>query len=338
MKKIKIQVCIILIGIFTLVIALSGCINNNNTDIFIGVSLSPKSYNENDFIDFFEKSKQTGNMVMWAGDWIYLNNNSDGAPRVLADLASIYGYTPLIEVTYFDQSTGELIRPLNETTKQIYISSAVNFCKEYNIEFFGIGIEVNAFNEKSPEKYSEFVQFYSEVYDAIKEESSDTRIFTVFQLEKLKGFTLWEEESYKPDDEQWHLIEDFPKLDVFAFTTYPCLIFKNPENIPLNYYTNVLNYTEKDIAITECGWHSIDSPFGWESSEIEQAGFVSTLFDLIDEIDYKILIWSFLYDQETIESFNSMGLRNNIDGSPKLSWNEWIQNLIQLSIEDISSL
>ena len=50
MKKIKIQVFLIFVGIFTMILTLSGCINNDETDLFVGVSLSPKSYNENDFI------------------------------------------------------------------------------------------------------------------------------------------------------------------------------------------------------------------------------------------------------------------------------------------------
>lgn len=118
MRLIKIQAFIRLISICTLISFFSGCINDDDTDLFIGVSLSPKSYQEDDFLDFFEKTKQTGNMVMWAGDWIYLNNETDGGPRVVANLASIYGYTPLIEVTYFDQSTGKLVRPLNESDRK----------------------------------------------------------------------------------------------------------------------------------------------------------------------------------------------------------------------------
>ncbi len=33
-----------------------------------GVSLSPRSSSQDDFLDFFEKAKQTGKIVMWAGD------------------------------------------------------------------------------------------------------------------------------------------------------------------------------------------------------------------------------------------------------------------------------
>jgi hypothetical protein len=109
---------------------------NNNTmieaDIYIatkkhllkGISLTPRSFQQNDFLDFFEKAQQTGKIVTWAGDWNELGKDG-GSPEVLTELALTYGLTPVIEVT--PHSNGVLIRPLNETTKQNYRSSVVAF-------------------------------------------------------------------------------------------------------------------------------------------------------------------------------------------------------------------
>ena len=63
----RIKIFLILIGILIMIISFSGCINEEDTDRFLGVSLSPKSYQGDEFLDFFEKVNKIGNMVMWAG-------------------------------------------------------------------------------------------------------------------------------------------------------------------------------------------------------------------------------------------------------------------------------
>jgi hypothetical protein len=124
---------------------------------------------------------------MWAGDWIELSETSGSAPTVVVELASTYNYIPLIEAQFFNQSTEELLRPLDDSTKQIYKNSAAAFAEKYKLKYLGLGIEVNTLYEKSPADFDAFVQFYSEVYDAVKAKSPTTSVFTVFQLEKMKG-------------------------------------------------------------------------------------------------------------------------------------------------------
>jgi hypothetical protein len=137
----------------------------------------------------------------------------------------------------------------------------------------------------------------------------------------MKGYTMWSNEPAKPDKEQWFLLEKF-KTDICAFTTYPCLIFKDPSEIPRDYYTEISNYTTKPIAFTEIGWHSEASPLGWESSEAEQAEFIETFHSITKDMNVEITIWSFLYDQKTIEPFRSMGLLHE-DGTARPALDSW---------------
>ncbi|MFH2105643.1 MAG: hypothetical protein ABII22_00135 [Candidatus Micrarchaeota archaeon] len=288
-----------------------------------GVSLSPRSFNEGDFIDFFAKAKQAGQIVSWVGDWNELGKEG-GAPQIVAELSSTYGYTPLICIQFFQQSTGQLLRPLDDSTKQNYKHSLVEFAKKYKPKYIGIGVEVNVLYEKSQTDFDSFVQFYGEVYDAIKAESPDTRIFTIFQLEKMKGMNggLFGGEN-NPVNSEWFLLDKFTKSDAIAFTSYPDLIYKNPSDIPVDYYSEIESHTTKPIVFTELGWHSAPSPKGWESSEEEQVEFVNMFFELSEDLNKEIVIWSFLYDQKTIEPFNTMGLFGN-DGKPKIAWGKWI--------------
>lgn len=309
------------------IVFISGCmqrVNEVSTEIIKGLSLSPKSFQQNDFVDFFEKAQQAGSIVSWAGDWNELSNTQSGGPTVVASLATTYSYTPTIEAQFFTQSTGQLLRPLDGSTKQKYKDSTVAFAEKYKPKYMALGIEVNMLYEKSPSDFESFVSFFDDVYDAVKSKSPNTKIFTIFQLEKMKGMNggLFGGKN-DPSKAQWQLLEKFPKSDIIAFTTYPGLIYKDPSEIPQNYYTEIKSHTTKLIAFTEIGWHSAQSPAGWESSYQEQAKFVTTFFDLAEDLNKEFVIWSFMYDQNTIEPFNSMGLRNS-DRTARPAWDEWI--------------
>lgn len=292
-----------------------------------GVSLSPKSYQPSDFNDFFEKAKQAGDIVSWAGDWDDLGA-SDKAPEVVAELASTYDYVPLIEAQFFTQSTGLLLRPLNDSVKQSYKDGAAQFASTYRPAYLAFGIEVNVLYDQSPADFENFVGFYGEVYDAVKEVSQTTKVFTIFQLERMKGLNggLFGGEN-DPANAEWFLLDRFPKSDIAAFTTYPDLIFKDPSEIPLDYYSEIGAHTTKAIAFTEMGWHTAPVPPGWEGSEEKQANFVRLFFNYTQSLDKEFAVWSFLYDQNATVPFDSMGLFGT-DGSPKLAWNTWIQLII----------
>lgn len=288
-----------------------------------GVTLSPKSFQQDDFTDFFTKAKQAGNIVSWAGDWNELGNEN-GSPNVVAELASTYSYTPVIETQFFTQSSGRLLRPLDESTKQSYKSSAVAFAEKYKPKYLALGVEPDMLYEKSPADFDQFAKFYSEVYDAVKAVSPNTKVFTIFQLEQMKGLNggLFGGVN-DPSKAKWHLMDSFPKNDIAAFTTYPNLIYKNPSDIPEDYYTEIKSHTSKPVAFTEIGWHSAPSPSGWESNETKQAEFVKRFFALTENTNIEMAIWAFMYDQKTIEPFNSMGLfRNN--GTAKPAWDMWL--------------
>lgn len=307
-----------------LLLFVSGCIGEKVEESVIeespetlkGVSLSPRSSSAEDFTGFFEEAVQAGDIVMWAGDWIELSTDQ-GAPMILTGLASTYDYTPLVEVTI--HSSGQLIRPLNTDNLEIYRNNVLEFAEKYQPEYLGLGIEINGLYVKSPANFEIFVPFYNEVYDAVKEISPDTQVFTVFQLELMKGLTMWEIEK---NEAHWELLDRF-KSDIIAFTTYPGLFYRNPSDIPEDHYTEIASHTGKPVAFTEIGWHSAASPVGWESSEQEQAEFIDVFFRLTEDMNVKIEIWSFLYDPETIEPFRSMGLRRN-NGTTRPAWNAWL--------------
>ena len=290
-----------------------------------GVSLSPRSFQQQDFTDYFAKAKQAGSIVSWAGDWNELSGQGDG-PKVVTELSSTYSYIPLVEAQFFIQSDGKLVRPLNDSVKKAYKESAAAFAGKYKPKYLAFGIEVNILYEKSPDDFESFVNLYDEVYDAVKVTSPETEVFTIFQLEKMKGMGggLFGGTN-DPSSAQWQLLDRFPRSDIIAFTTYPDLIYKTPGEIPEDYYTEISTHTSKPIAFTEIGWHSAASPQGWESSESKQADFVGVFFNRTSSLSPEFDVWSFLYDQNTVEPFNSMGFYQ-ADGTPKKAWEVWQEN------------
>lgn len=287
-----------------------------------GVSLSPRSFSQEDFLAFFEKAKEAGTIITWAGDWQQLADETS-APHVVAQLASQYKYEPMIIAQFFDQDKKELLRPMTAEVRQEYLNSVEAFAKKYQPEYLGLGIEVNILYEASPKQFEEYVLFYNKVYDAVKAVSPETKIFTVFQLERMKGLHggLFGAEN-DPALSQWQLLDKF-ETDVVAFTTYPGLIYDDPSEIPKEYYLDIQKYTQKPILFTETGWFR-EGPTGWESSEEEQAAFISLLFDLTKELKPQMIIWSFLYDPASQDLFNSMGLLRSAEET-SAAWEAWIK-------------
>lgn len=271
-----------------------------------GVSLSPRNLTGEGLIDFFEKAPESNDLVTWVGDWIQLGD-TDAAPHLVYGLRGLYGYEAMAITAYISQGSGTILRPLDDETKQQYLESATSFASTYKPLYIGLGVEMNIVKKTNPEAYDEFKEFYPLVYAAVKEASPDTLVFTVWQLEQMKGLDggLFGGVN-DPESAHWELLDDF-ESDIAAFTLYPCLIYGDPAEIPDDYLTEITEYCDQPIAFTEMGWFREGFP-GWESSPEEQAEFIDRYFELSESIDPVFTIWSFYYDQGTFEPFCTMGL------------------------------
>ncbi len=271
-----------------------------------GVSLSPEAYTTDEFLRFFQVASESGEFISWVGDVAFLENTGS-APYILHNLEDQYDFDPMIITGYFSQSSGELHRELNETNKQYMIDVLVDYATEYDPDYLGFGVEINIFAKSNPEAYQDFVLYYDMVYAAVKEANPSTKFFTVFQLEQIKGLDggLFGGVN-DPEQNTWDTLNDF-KSDLAVFTTYPCLIYKDPSEIPADYYTEITEHTSKTIAFTEMGWYR-NNITGWESSMDEQIEFIEFYFNATSTLDIEFETWSFLYDPETFAPFDSMGL------------------------------
>ena len=290
-----------------------------------GFSFSPKDSSASSFLSFFSETKKVGSAVTWAGDWNELSKKSS-APYSILNQAPRYGYEPIILVGYYNQGAGTMIREFTDETKENYKRSTLELVSDYKPAYFAMGVEVNIMREKSPKEFSEFVDFYNEMYDEIKAVSAETKVFTVFQLERMKGLKggLFGGKNDTSKTE-WDILEQF-KLDLVGFTTYPDIIYSKPESIPSDYYSEISKHTSKPIGFFESGWHTSPFPKGYEGSEEKQAAFVKRFLNDTKALNSEVIIWSFLYDAETDPPFDSTGLIGD-DETKRLGYDEW-KNLI----------
>jgi predicted small lipoprotein YifL len=288
-----------------------------------GVGVSPKSAQPYDIIDFFKKARQAGNALVWYGDWKEFEY-ARGFPTLLVEQAYLNDLTVIIAVTAFNQSGGKLLRNLDDKTQQKYMAGAANFASKYRPHYLGLGIDSDALYTRSPADFDKFVGLFGRTYDTVKAVSSGTKIFTVFQLEKMNGLNggLYGGAN-DPSKNLWFLLDKFPKADLIAFNSYPGMIYKSPFEIPTDYFTSIKVHTARPLAISGTGWQSEEGAAGWPGNETQQAEYAQAFSGLTRDLNPEFTVWSYLYDPTALaEPFNSMGLLRT-DGSPRPAWLEW---------------
>lgn len=286
-----------------------------------GITFTPLSYNSTGIQDILNRIPALGNTFSWAGDWAQLGL-TNGAPAMLAKIAQSNNLSLIIEAQFFSQSSGQLLRPLDNSTIANYTRMAVSFVQNYHPKYMAFGIEVNILYEKSPSAFDSFVTLYDQTYASVKSVSPNTIVFTIFQLEHMAGMQGGLYGGSNNASAEWSLFGRF-NMDAVGFTTYPDLVFKNPNDMPSNFYSQIKVHTSLPIIFTEIGWHAAASPAGWESSPGEQAQFVTNFFGLTAGLNKIMEIWSFLYDQSAPIPFNSMGLLNT-NGTARPAWDAWV--------------
>lgn len=287
-----------------------------------GVSYSPPASDPAKTAAFFTKAGEAGTAVTWAGDWQELGN-PNAAPHVITQLANRQGLTPIVIVSVASDDNAKLIRPLTDTTQTSYIETIRAFAKKYQPAMLGVGLEINTLASKRPEDYRVFIQLFAGARTAIREVSPKTAVFPTFQLERMKGLNggLFGGAN-NPAANQWELLNNFPDADMVGFTSYPALIYPDPDGIPDDYYTDIAAHTDKLVAFPELGWFR-DGPTGWESNATEQATFIARFFTLTSSLSPRVAIWSFLYDQPVVpKPFDTAGLLT-ADQASSPAWDEW---------------
>ncbi len=291
-----------------------------------GISLTPRSFQGSDFTDFFSQAKQAGGIVRWAGSADELADLDHGAPAATVQLAAQYGLTPEIDTTPLKTFSLPPAYATSSTERTALIQRISAFVARYHPPVLGFGGEVNLFALKEPQNVDAFVSLFDDVVAAVHEASPQTKVLVSFQLEMMRGGGGLFGTSHPA---QWDLLKRFDHADLIAFTSYPGLIYKDPADIPDDYYTSLSSHTDKPMVIVELGWQASTVVDGWESSPDTQARFLKRFGELTKGTPLQFILYAYLYDQPVAKPFNTMGLFQS-DGSPRPAWHAW-QTLVSPS-------
>ncbi len=287
-----------------------------------------------DWINLYETLPETGDLLGTYTAWTDSPETAGQIPVVVSTvfaLATRYQFTPLVALSFFRDDPDGGLEPLLSLSdvgdRAKFQQVAVAIAEKYTPPFLALGVEVNSYYERGPSDFDNFVSLYAETYDAIKAISPDTKVFTIFQYERLRGGQFFSGDDQNPA--QWEVIDRFKsRLDLAAFTTYPFLLYASPADLPADYYTEIAKHTSLPVAFTEIGWPSEplgpapDSPYG--GSQDEQVAFARRFFELTTGLKLSLALWSFPHDPsgEINPAFLSISLRHN-DGTPKLALSVW---------------
>jgi hypothetical protein len=312
------------------------------TGLQMGVAgLIPRNFpnpSNADWLDFYGNLPETGPLLGVYTNWTDAPETAGRIPQVIRDvfdLSERYNFIPIIALSIFrdypDGSSKTTLDLNDPVLKAQFKQVAVAIAKTFQPPYLVLGIEINRLADQNPNSYEAFVSLYTETYQAIKESSPETQVFTIFQYERLRGGIYFDGD--KQEDSHWDLFEQFKDhLDLAAFTTYPFLLYDSPADLPADYYAEISQHTKQPVAFTEMGWPSRplsiapDSPFG--GSQDEQNAFVRRFFELTQNMYLKLALWSFPHDvgPDFNPAFTSISLRkNNGQAKPLLAvWQEYL--------------
>lgn len=282
-----------------------------------GFSLSPESFTDESMKDFLLKM-ESFDILRWAGSI----TEFDQAPLVMSEFRKTNSFQILISTNLFEP--GENYKALIDDR----IASIENYAKEHHPEFLELGVEINSKFSDDVKMISAYAKYFNEAYRKVKTVSPETQVIATFQYEWLLGLRdgLFGGVKSEPI---WSYLEMF-ETDIIGFTTYPCLYYADPWEIPRDYYSQIKNHTSKPIAFTEIGWYSDDSIENWESSEEEQARFIQRYFELTETVDPLVEVWSFMYEIFDQVPFKTMSLAG------KKGFNNWKQGIgLQTKIKPV---
>ena len=213
--------------------------------------------------------------------------------------------------------------------RSAYRDWIIKTVQEYKPHYLNIAVEVNMYLQTYPEETENFISLYKQIYKDVKKISPETKIFTSFQYEVLKGIFLG-----KKKDPQWHLLKRFdPLQDLIGISSYPKFGIApyDPSKLPLDYYYDLKQYSSRPLFFAEVGWYSSES-VSPSSSDKKQANFIRKMVQMTEPLDLEAFIWIGLRDlkdipalgelKKTIPQFFSLGLQRT-GGEGKEAWSVW---------------
>lgn len=189
-------------------------------------------------------------------------------------------------------------RSLTEAAvRQVYRDYALAVERKYHPEYLGLAAETNLIRAAGT------VALYAAVVQAAHDANADLRaagraapLFISVQVETAWGGLTGG--SYVGVEQDF---QDFPFMDILGLSSYPYFAYTQPENIPADYYSRLMNGRTLPAMVVEGGWTSA-SVGSVTSSPERQARYITRHADLLDSV-HAIGVIQLLYADIDLSSF-----------------------------------
>ncbi len=137
-----------------------------------------------------------------------------------------------------------------------FTNFTLRIVREFRPAYLGLASEINTYQDAYPDDFLNYLSLYDTVYDMVKAEAPETKIFVTFQWEEMHNL-IPELARGGPYEVNWEQMEQFePRLDVWAISSYPWAAGLPGDGIPDDYYAALLAHTAKPVAVAEGGYNS----------------------------------------------------------------------------------
>jgi len=291
-----------------------------------------------DYVDHVSGHDPWGSVIAFQTAWRDPGDRMSEIPGLASTAmvdARTYGFTPTVGIGWTDgQGNPDLTSDSepannswsNQETRAEFLQMAGDFAALYQPPYLFLGNETNVYYAThTAAEWADWISEFEACYDAIHAVSRDTLVFTVFQLEFMKGLGA---KTGSAPPASWDLIADHDasgKIDAIGFTTYPYLEYDTVAYMPPGYYQEIASYWTGPVVFSEIGWIAADSG-PYLGSESEQVAFLDAFFDGTQDLDLVDANWLFLHDwdqQALVPAFANIGLRDNLASFVRLADASW---------------
>jgi hypothetical protein len=179
----------------------------------------------------------------------------------------------------------------NPDVRTAFTNFALWVVRELSPPYLGLASEINTYLDAHPDDVKSYLSLYQEVYDRVKAEAPGTQIFVTFQWDDLNNMFAPAAEGRPAGQTNWDQVEAFEtRLDLWAISSYPYFAFPSGEDIPADYYTRLLDRTDKPLAVAEGGWTT--QPVG--PIQGGEQGQVEYLQAIHDQLGPRLRFWVYL--------------------------------------------